>query len=177
MRRLILLAAVLGAAALVSPSGAVAAAPITPRSVIGFSGVGAIEIGSRISVAERRTGQDIDYRHAVIGGPGSTCGSGELLPRSIGFYVLGTNFRIASINVVKRGIRTARGIRVGDSLRRVRSAYGARLVPVRNFYNPRQTDYELRRGNRKLVFFTRANKVTSIRSGRKPEVDYVEGCA
>lgn len=38
--------------------------------------------------------------------------------------------------------------------------------------------YELAVGNRKLLFYvSRAGKVSGMQAGRKPEIDYVEGCA
>lgn len=129
-----------------------------------------------MSVVERRLGQDIDHRRGV-GGPGSPCGPGTLVPRGLGVLVLGTNFRIASVTVTKRGIRTPSGVRVGDSVAALRRAYPGDLVRVKNFYEPRKANYEYRDGNRKLVFSTNNLRVQQITSGRRPEVDYVEGCA
>jgi hypothetical protein len=54
--------------------------------------------------------------------------------------------------------------------------YPGKLVATRNFYTG-DPQYELRSGNRKIVFFTTRRVVTKIATGAKPEVDYVEGCA
>lgn len=81
------------------------------------------------------------------------------------------------MTVTRRGIATPSGVRVGDSVARLRRAYPGRLVRVENFYEPRKFNYEYREGNRKLVFYTDNVRVRQITTGRRPEVDYVEGCA
>ena len=158
------------------PAGAQAATPITKRSLLSLSGLGAIGIGIKVSTAERRTGQDLHYRSGDIA---KGCGSGQLTPKALGVTVLGTDFRIGYIAVSKRGIKTPSGIRVGDSLAKLGRAYGKRLVDVPNAFDVHETDFEYRDGDRKLVFFVdpRTRKVKAMRTGRKPEVDYVEGCA
>lgn len=175
------LTVLLGAAGLapllVLPATASAATPVTTASRISLSGVGGIGIGERVSVVERRLGQDIDYHHGEVGGPGSRCGTGTLIPRALGVFVLGTGYRIASVTVTERGIATPSGVRVGDSVARLRRAYPGRLVRVRSFYEPRKANYEYRDGNRKLIFATNNVRVRQITTGRRPEVDYVEGCA
>ena len=105
------------------------------------------------------------------------CGSGTLVPRRLGVFVLGTNFRVASVTVTKRGIATPSGIRVGDRVARLQRTYRGRLVRVKSFYQPQKANYEYRDGNRKLVFATDNVRVRQITTGRRPEVDYVEGCA
>ena len=101
-----------------------------------------------------------------------------LTPGRYGVGVLGTGFRIAVVYVGRRAIATPSGIRVGDSASRLRRVYGRRLVARRNIYDPRSTNYELRSGNRKLVFYaSRAGTIRQMATGRRPEVDYVEGCA
>ncbi len=167
----------LASALLVAPATSSAVTPVTTESLISLSGVGGIGIGERVSVIERRLGQDLDYRRGEVGGPGSPCGTGTLIPRDLGVLVLGTGFRIASVTVTKRGIATPSGVRVGDSVARLRRAYPGRLVRVANFYEPRKFNFEYRDGNRKLVFFTNNVHVRQITAGRRPEVDYVEGCA
>lgn len=176
VRQLTVPLCVAGLAAALPPATATAA-PVTSGSLISLSGLGGIGIGERLSVVERRLGQDIAYQHGIAGGPGSPCGTGTLSPRSLGVSVLGTNFRIASVTVTRRGIATPSGVRVGDGLTRLRRAYPGRLVRVRNPYAPRKFDYEYRDGNRKLVFDTDNERVRQITTGRRPEVDYVEGCA
>ncbi len=172
-----LCAAGLAFALLVAPATSSAAKPVTTKSRISLSGVGGIGIGTRLSVIERRIGQDIDYRHGEVGGPGSPCGTGTLIPRRLGVLVLGTSYRIASVTVTRRGIATPSGVRVGDSVARLKRTYPGRLVRVRNFYAPSKSNYEYRDGNRKLVFYTNNVHVRQITTGRRPEVDYVEGCA
>jgi hypothetical protein len=146
-------------------------ARLTARSHITTAGVGRIKIGMTVSEARRRSGSNIVV-HTV--NPG--CESGSASPKRLGVGVLSRNFRIAVLYVTKRGIATKSGVRVRDSVSRLLQVYRGRLVKRPEFYNPQYYNYELRDGNRKVIFSTDNKKVTMITTGRKPEVDYVEGC-
>lgn len=162
------------ALALLIVAPAASARPVTTSSLLSFSGLGGIGIGERISVVRERLGQTLTYS----GFPDSSCGGGgELRPRRYGVSYLSTGFRVASVTVTRRGIATPSGIRVGDSLAKVRRAYPGRLVGVRNIYTQR-LDLHLRSVNRKIIFFASAlGHVAFMSAGRRPEIDYVEGCA
>lgn len=168
-------ACVLAAACLAAPAVA-AAAPVTKSSRITQNGIGSLRIGMTIDDAQRRTGQTIDYQR--FDPASDACGIGRLMPTSLGVTMQTTDRRIAVLSVSEPGISTRRGIEVGDSVRDLRRAYGSRLRSRVNKYDPKARDYILRFGNRKMIFWTDPKRVVrQIDGGRKPEIDYVEGCA
>jgi hypothetical protein len=164
------------AGAVVCVMAASAEARITLQSRLSTSGLGPLKIGMTASQAERAIGFPLDLNRNA-GGPDSPCFTATVLPNRYNVFVLGTGFRVASISVLKRSVATRSGIRVGDSVARLRATYGEQLVAKPQFYTPAQLQYEIHDGNRKLIFSTDNAKLTSMIAGRKPEVDYVEGCA
>ena len=167
--------AALAAACLAGPALA-HAAPVTTTSRITQHGIGPLRIGMTLDQAQKRTGQTIE--HQRFDPASDACGIGRLLPADLGVMMTTTDRRIAVLSVSERGIATRRGIRVGDTARDLRRAYGSRLRSRVNKYDPRARDFVLRFGNRKMIFWTDAKRVIrQIDGGRKPEIDYVEGCA
>jgi hypothetical protein len=162
----------LAAFALTSPASA-AAPELTLRSRVSGAGLGPLKIGVTIAQAEDATGRRFTVSEYVQG----NCGGAAMHPRSYGVSVLTTDGRVAVITILRRGVATAAGVRVRDSVAKLQRKYGSRLVAVPEFYAPSNLNYELRSGNRKVIFKTDNRRVTYISAGRKPEVDYVEGCA
>jgi hypothetical protein len=156
---------------------AAGATPVTSRSQVTQNGLGSIRLGMTVDQAQRRTGQRIDNNLFTPGD--DSCGIAQLFPRSLGVNMQTTNLRIWVINVSEPGIATRSRIEVGDTVADLRRAYGSRLRSEPNKYTPKARDYWVTfPRNRKLKFFTTPKRViTQISSGRKPEVDFVEGCA
>ena len=84
--------------------------------------------------------------------------------------------RLARVEAHRGRWRSSRGIRIGDSARKVRRRYGGvRIRP--HPYVPRGR-YLIVGGRRRMIFETsRLGKVTSFRGGRAREVGFIEGCA
>jgi len=169
-------AAALAFAATAALPAVASAAPVTASSQITQNGLGSIRLGMTVAQAQTRTGQKIDNNLFT---PGDTsCGIAQLSPASLGVNMQTTNLRIWVINVTKRGISTRSGIRVGDRVPALRSAYGSRLRSQPDKYTPKARVYWVAFGNRKLQFFANPKGVIGqISSGRKPEIDFVEGCS
>lgn len=170
-------AAAAALAALAVPAAASANVKTSWR--LSTDGLGPLKIGMTISQVQDQI--DANFSPMQLGGqdgpaPGR-CISGYVGPASMKVPVLGTGYRIAVVTVANRRNATKSGIRVGDSVAKLRRAYGSRLTAVRNFYVQTETDWEYARGNRKIRFYTPNGKVVSMDAGRKPEIDYVEGCA
>lgn len=155
---------------LLLPAGA--QADITKRNRVTTFGLGPLKIGMTVQRAERVVGHPI--HRTVFNAP---CFTARIPPTRLGVWVLGTGSVIGRIDVIKRGIATRSGIRVGDSVARLRRIYRGQLHARPNFYARSKTDYVIRDGRRKVVFFTNNRKVTSYSTGRAPEINYVEGCA
>jgi hypothetical protein len=98
-------------------------------------------------------------------------------PPGVRFLVEGG--RIARVDVDSTGIRTAAGAGIGDTEEQVQRLYPGRVsVTPQKYANghyltvtPGAADTSYA-----IVFETSEGKVTRFRSGRRPQVQYVEGC-
>jgi hypothetical protein len=84
------------------------------------------------------------------------------------------------IDVDSSGVATAEGIRVGASEADVMAAYGSRVAVQPHKYTGPRGHYLIvgdpADTTRRLVFETDGSRVTTFRAGRRPAVDFVEGC-
>ena len=91
-----------------------------------------------------------------------------------------SNGSVARVDVHERGVATLSGIRVGDPEDAVTAAYGDRLTAESDYYDHDATQYtftpEEPGDDTRMIITTLEGRVTAIRAGRLPEVDYVEGC-
>ncbi|MBD2578244.1 GerMN domain-containing protein [Oscillatoria sp. FACHB-1406] len=102
-------------------------------------------------------------------------------PKDVSFMVV--EGRIARIDIDTRSITTLGGAKIGDSEARIRALYPGQIKAEPHEYVsggkylifvPRDSA----QGNYRVVFETDASGiVTRLRSGKLPEVKYVEGCA
>lgn len=99
--------------------------------------------------------------------------------RGIQFMVV--QGRIARVDVHDSTISTSHGVRIGDSEASVQDKYAERVTVTPHKYEeghyltvapaaPADSGHE-------IVFETDGARVTTYRSGRVPEVEYVEGCS
>lgn len=72
---------------------------------------------------------------------------------------------------------TQEGVRVGSSEQRILTAYPGRLSREPRKFRPEEDELILRRDNRKVIFTLAQGRVEQISTGRKPEIDLVEGCS
>lgn len=88
---------------------------------------------------------------------------------------------IARADVSEPTVATLQGrVRVGASEEAVREAYGDKLEEGEHEYDPEGsvlTFVPEDPVDTRLVFETDGSKVTAMRGGRLPEVEYVEGCS
>ena len=175
------LAAVLALLVLV-PASSAAARPATERpkpldgnAVISFKGVGAIKLGMTIDEARKAARRGIVAGQEVTKG----CRHDTVLPRRFGLSTLRFNKKIRVLYVTRTAMPTAKGIRVNDTLARLRSKYGSKLQQRGSDVSPETTIYELHgKGTREIQFSVNAaQKITQIATGLRPEVDFSEGCA
>ncbi len=133
-------------------------------------GLGPIKIGMTMSDIGRVTGRLPiksfgDYSACQI----------WMLPGAPGLSLMRSYGRLVRVEVFRRGWRTARGVRIGDSARKVFRRYGA----IHTKPHPYTTGKYLivGRPGRRMIFETDgAGKVTSFRGGRAPHIGYIEGC-
>jgi hypothetical protein len=156
-------------------AGTMAAASVAvalPSSArITTSGLGPIKIAMTVAQVERAGGRELVFEG---GDAGADCASAALGSKLYGLFSKG---RLARIYVASRRYATRTKIRVGDSQRKVLARYGRAIARSPHKFVPGGLYLKLTVGNRRLVFETDGKRVTQISSGRKPEIDYVEGCA
>ncbi|MBA3300244.1 MAG: hypothetical protein H0T15_00110 [Thermoleophilaceae bacterium] len=147
---------------------------------VGFDGLGAVKIGMTPEQAEMAAGISLELNNNAGSGD---CFSAQPDRPSRGISFLGTGGVIARADVHGNSrIATPEGIRIGAAERAVKRAYPGRIKVERHTY-VRRGHYLIARSSdpalsdRRIVFETDGRRVTSIRAGRMPEVEYVEGCA
>jgi hypothetical protein len=74
---------------------------------------------------------------------------------------------------------TAKGVRVNDTLNRLRSKYGSKLQERGSDVSPETRIFELHgKGTHEIQFSVNAqDRIFQIATGLRPEVDFSEGCA
>lgn len=153
---------------------------LTPLSQIAINGFGPVNIGMTVDQASQAAGFDLI---PVSSNPNPVCSyyKPTQLSEGLNANFMVRNGRIARIDIKDSRPTTISGARVGDTENQVKSLYGERLQvnPLPNseqghfltFVPQSQRDQNLR-----LKFATDGTKVTQIIIGKRPEVDYIEGC-
>jgi len=138
-------------------------------------GIGAIRVG--MTVDELRT--------AVGDVPGAnvTADCSYVRPSSAppGVSVMLARGQVARIDVDSAGVRSDAGVAVGDSAAKIADAYAARMTATPHKYVPGGQYLTVRSTSpadslRRMVFETENGRVTRFRTGRVPEVEWVERC-
>ena len=101
------------------------------------------------------------------------------MPEGVSFMVEGGT--IARVDVDKGRVATEEGARIGDSEARIRQLYGSRLTVTPHKYIEGHyltvLPKEAADSAFRIVFETDGHNVIQYRSGRRPQVEYVEGCS
>ena len=159
-----------------------AQAKLTNQSKVFINGIGPVRVGMTVAEASKAAGTRL-IREAGYE-PNASCfyvkPQGE--PKGIGFMVTGD--RIARVDVWRSNhqITTLKGAKNGDTEARIKSLYPGQIqvTPHKYVHNghyltfvPKDTvDRSYR-----VVFETDGKRVTQFRSGKLPEVEYIEGCS
>ncbi len=167
---------------------------LTEQSEVFINGIGPIRVG--MTVAEAETSAKVKLIEK--GGRAGTGGCYFLRPQSgpqnLAFMVISdrednrivrNQDRIARVDVYK-GSRTTTlsGAKVGDTEAKIKSLYPNRIQVTPHKYTAQQGGHYLTFMPKdvvdrdfRLVFETLQGRVTQFRSGKLPEVEFVEGCA
>jgi len=89
--------------------------------------------------------------------------------------------KVARVDVDSTGVQSDAGIAVGDSASRVAAAYAGRVTTMPHKYVPGGQYLTVRSASPadsafRIVFEAEAGRITRFRSGRVPEVEFVERC-
>lgn len=181
--KLILSAFVLSSLAISAVAIAATTTPtkITNKSKLAINGIGSIKVG--MSVAEASKASGIKLVAGSTDNSSCTYVRPQGAPKGISFMV--TNGRIARVDVYdNKSITTLSGAKIGDTEARIKALYPGQIKVTPHEYTgymgghyltfvPKdQSDLGYR-----VVFETDGKRVVNFRSGKLPEVEYVEGCS
>jgi hypothetical protein len=150
---------------------ATVAVALSSDARISTAGLGPIKIAMTVAQVERAGKREITFEG---GDANASCATAALGRNLFGLFSKG---RLARIDVRGRTYGTRKGIHVGDRQREVLARYGPGLKQSPHKFVRGGFYLKLTVGSKRLVFETDGKRVTQISGGRKPEIDYVEGCA
>jgi len=150
---------------------------LTSQSKVSINGIGPIQVGMTVSQAA----QAGSIRLVKSPGQNNSCyyvnPQGE--PQEVGFMV--TDGTISRVDVRKNSrITTLSGAKIGDTEARIKSLYPGQIqvTPHKYVQNGHYLTFIPKDGsNYRVVFETNGKRVTEFRSGKLPEVEFVEGCS
>jgi hypothetical protein len=142
---------------------------LTNQSKLVINGIGSVRVGMTVSQAAKASG-----RRLIGDRPNNNC-----------YYVgsIVTAGRISRVDVWKNTrITTLRGAKIGDTEARIKSLYPGKIQVTPHKY-VQEGHYltfvpsDRADQNYRVVFETDGKQVTRFRSGKLPEVEFVEGCS
>jgi hypothetical protein len=152
-------------------------AKLTNQSKLLINGIGSVQVGMTAPQASKAAGIKL-----VGDAPNKNCyylrPQGQ--PKNIGFMLTGN--RISRVDVWKNSpITTLSGAKIGDTEARIKSLYPGikvtphKYVPQGHYLTlvPKDRAYS----NYRVVFETDGKRVTQFRTGKLPEVEFIEGCS
>lgn len=150
---------------------------------IHIRGVGKILIGMSVVDIEKATGQKLKLEDDPLVEQNCAFYYFKNSISSLGLMFTGpvkNNMKLARIYLYKPENETVSGIKIGDSITKLKSIYKEKLDETRGHY----TNYleyiykpvDKSDKNFGIIFETNNQKITSISVGRYPELNLVEGC-
>ncbi|MEH2069099.1 MAG: hypothetical protein V7K47_13215 [Nostoc sp.] len=156
----------------------IAQTKLTNQSKLSINSIGSVQVGMTASQARKAAGTQL-----VGDSPNNSCYylKPESEPKNLGFML--TEGRISRVDVWKNSkITTLKGAKIGDTEAQIKSLYPGQIQVTLHkyvqgghyltFVPKEQFDQKYR-----VVFETDGKRVTQFRSGKLPEVEYVEGCS
>jgi hypothetical protein len=167
---------------------------LTEQSKVFINGIGPIRVGMTVAEAEVSANVTLVEKGGRAGTGGCYSLRSQSGPQNLAFMVISNREdnrmvrnqdRIARVDVYKGNrITTLRGAKVGDTEAQIKSLYPGQITVMPHRYTARQGGHYLTfmpkdavDRDYRLVFETLGGRVTQFRSGKVPEVEFVEGCA
>jgi hypothetical protein len=152
-------------------------AKLSSQSKLLLKGIGDIPIGLTVAETAKAAGVKL-----VNESPQEACYyvKPEKTPKDVGFMVV--DGRVARVDVWRGSkITTLRGAKIGDSEARIKSLYPGQIKVTPHQYVAGHyltfIPKDKADSNYRIVFETDGKRVTQMRSGKLPEVSYIEGCS
>jgi hypothetical protein len=153
------------------------AATTDSASVLRPDGFGKVRVGMTLRELSTALGEEVKAKYEVF----DECDyvRPSALPGGVSLMVL--NDTVARVDVDSTGVRTAVGAGVGDAESRVLELYRGRVEVQPHKYTGPEGHYLVVSvpGDtlHRIIFETDGKVVTEFRGGRRPAVEFVEGCA
>jgi hypothetical protein len=156
----------------------VAKAKLTNQAKLFINGIGTVRVGMTVSQAAKAAGTKL-----VGDPPNNNCYyvKPQNEPKNLSFMV--TKGRISRVDVRQNTqITTLKGAKIGDTEAQIKSLYPGQIQVTPHKYVqgghyltfiPKDRADQ----NYRVVFETDGKRVTEFRSGKLPEVEFVEGCS
>lgn len=157
-----------------------AQAKLSEESKVFINGIGSIRVGMTINQAAQAGG--IKLVQIPSGGEENSClyFQPQRQPKGVSFMVISN--RIARIDIREnKRVTTGKGAKIGDTETTIKSLYPGQIEVTPHKYVPNGhyltfIPKDNADKNYRLLFETDGTRVTSYRSGKLPEVEFVEGC-
>ena len=154
---------------------------LTNQSKVYINGIGAVRVGMTIAEASKAAGTKLIRESGYETNLSCFYVKPQGEPKDIGFMV--TNKRISRVDVWKnKSITTLSGAKIGDTESRIKSLYPGQIQVTPHKYVEGGHDLifipkDAVDKNYRVLFETDGKRVTRFRSGKLPEVEFVEGCS
>lgn len=155
--------------------------PLTTASKLALTSLGAISVGATIQEASQISG--IKFAQQPSGGEEWGCNYYQLEGQLKGASLMVTDGKISRIDIDSKKIKTLSGAGIGDTEAKIRELYSGQIETEPHKYVPGGkylifVPKDESEQNYRVIFETNEKGiVTRFRSGKLPEVRYVEGCA
>lgn len=155
----------------------VAPVPVAPSLTVGPEGIGSVRVGSTLAQLNAAIGETLKPAYQV----NDQCDVVHPSHLPAGVTVMIDADTVARVDVDTTGVLTAEGAGVGDTETRVLDLYAGRIsVEPHKYTGPEGHNLVVRfpaDSMVRIIFETDGKKVLRYRAGRRPAVEYVEGCA
>ncbi|MBE8998282.1 hypothetical protein IQ274_08630 [Nostoc sp. LEGE 12447] len=156
----------------------VAQAKLTNQAKLFINGIGAVRVGMTVSQATKAAGTKL-----VGDPPNNNCYyvKPQNEPNNLSFMVTGG--RISRVDVRQNTqITTLKGAKIGDTEAQIKSLYPGqiKITPHKYVQGGHYLTFvpkDRADRNYRVIFETDGKLVTQFRSGKLPEVEFVEGCS
>jgi hypothetical protein len=167
---------------------------LTEQSKVFINGIGPIRVGMTVAEAEASAKVKLVEKGGRAGMGGCYSLQAQSGPQNLAFMVISNREdnrivrnqdRIARVDIYKDSrITTSSGAKVGDTEAKIKALYPGQIKVTPHHYTAQQGGHYLTLMPKdavdrdyRLVFETLGGRVTQFRSGKLPEVEFVEGCA
>ncbi|MGK7925301.1 MAG: hypothetical protein AB4290_08645, partial [Spirulina sp.] len=154
---------------------------VQPPNKLTLTGLGGVDIGMTIAEASKKTG--IQFNNESSGGEEYGCFYYQARKEPQGVDYMVTEGKISRIDIHTKQITTLSGAKIGDTEERIKALYPGKIEEEPHkylpegkylFFMPKDAAYQ----NYRVIFETNEKGIViTMRSGKLPEVAWVEGCA